>query len=389
MPLKILYACSGDANNQNVWSGSVFHIRTALERAGLELEVFDRIQFECPLALRLLHQGYKRFSRKVHQLQIEPSVLKHAARRIERRFLDTGADAVFCPGAGVPINTFVDPRIPVFVYLDATKRSWVESYYGLDTLCARSRKLLDVVDRHGLENNTMTFFCTDWARQAALNETGVSPDRLAVVPFGANMLEPPGAAEVKAFIESRDSTTCRLLFLGKEWVRKGGPEGVLLLRGLREAGVAAEMDVIGCKPPIPADLQPWVHAHGFVDRSTVEGRAQFRKIISGSHLLLSFSKAEAYGLALCEANAFGVPCLATSVGGIPTIIRDGINGMLFSSPLQVKPCLERTLNLMRDFKAYQALARGARAEFDTRLNWTVAGARLHELIRARLGTAQP
>jgi glycosyltransferase involved in cell wall biosynthesis len=384
--MKILYACCEDASNQNAWSGLVYHIRLALVKAGFEIEVFDHIPFECPLKLRFFHQYYKRFSRQVHQLQIEPVILQNAARRIERRFFETGCDAVFCPGTGVPVNAFIDPAIPVFTYLDATKRTWIETYFGLETLCPRSRKLVDFVDQHALKNNTLTLFSSDWAQQAALRETAVSPARTAVVPFGANLADSPASNEVEAFIVGRDAGKCRLLFLGKEWERKGGLEALAIVRGLRGAGISAELDVIGCTPKIPADLKQWVRVHGFIDRSTGEGRARFREIISNAHLLLFFSKAEAYGLALCETNAFGVPCLATSVGGIPTIIRDGVNGFLFPPPLNVADCVERTIQLMRNFEAYKRLACTARAEFELRLNWVTAGLRLRQLIESHLNS---
>ncbi len=384
--MKILYACCEDASNQNSWSGLVYHIRMALEKAGFEIEVFDRIPFECPLPLRFFHQYYKRFSRRVHQLQIEPAILQNAARRIERRFLESKCDAVFCPGTGVPVNAFIDPAIPVFTYLDATKRTWIETYFGLETLCARSRKLVDFVDQQALKNNTLTLFSSDWAQQAALREAAVSPKRTAVVPFGANLADSPTANEVAAFIAGRDAGKCRLLFLGKEWERKGGLDALALVRGLRAAGMSAELDVIGCTPTIPADLKQWVRVHGFIDRSTDKGRASFREIISQTHLLAFFSLADCSPLALCEANAFGIPCLATSVGGIPTIIRDGVNGFLFPPPLNVADCVERTLNLMRNFETYKMLARTARSEFESRLNWDTAGLRLRQLIESRLHT---
>jgi glycosyltransferase involved in cell wall biosynthesis len=123
--------------------------------------------------------------------------------------------------------------------------------------------------------------------------------------------------------------------------------------------------------------------HRFIDRSTAEGSALFRELLSRSHFLLFFSKAEAYGLAPCEANAFGVPCLATAVGGIPTVVREGANGFLFPAPLDLVSCTKRVMELVADRQSYGALARSARAEFDTRLNWKVAGARLRELIEER------
>jgi len=40
--------------------------------------------------------------------------------------------------------------------------------------------------------------------------------------------------------------------------------------------------------------------------------------------------AETMGRVLCEANASGIPVIATNSGGIPSVIKDGFNGLLFS-----------------------------------------------------------
>jgi glycosyltransferase involved in cell wall biosynthesis len=37
---------------------------------------------------------------------------------------------------------------------------------------------------------------------------------------------------------------------------------------------------------------------------------------------------EGFGLTLLEANASGKPAIASSVGGVPSVIRDGYNGIL-------------------------------------------------------------
>jgi glycosyltransferase involved in cell wall biosynthesis len=99
---------------------------------------------------------------------------------------------------------------------------------------------------------------------------------------------------------------------------------------------------------------------------------------------LFFSESEAYGLALCEANAFGAPCLAASVGSIPTIIREGINGHLFKMPIDVAECAKWISRYMQNWGEYQALTERARAEYDSRLNWEAASVQLLQKIEACL-----
>jgi glycosyltransferase involved in cell wall biosynthesis len=39
---------------------------------------------------------------------------------------------------------------------------------------------------------------------------------------------------------------------------------------------------------------------------------------------------ESFGLAALEGMACGLPCIATRVGGVPELVEDGINGLLYT-----------------------------------------------------------
>ena len=55
---------------------------------------------------------------------------------------------------------------------------------------------------------------------------------------------------------------------------------------------------------------------------------------------------EAYGLSILEAFANKVPVIATDIGGIPEIVHDGHNGLLFKrgDVLDLKQKMEKVIN---------------------------------------------
>jgi glycosyltransferase involved in cell wall biosynthesis len=382
--MKLLYACADRADDPLHWSGTVWNCRRALETAGVALEVFDRIPFDCPLPLRARHQLHKRLGRKTHYLQIEPAVLHRAGRRIAERFARGDCDAVFCPGTGVPVHTYLPADVPVFTYLDATKRSWISSYLGLETLSARSRRHVDEVDRVSLTNNTLTIFSSDWARTEAARDYAVPADRMAVVPFGANLQAAPERADVAQWITGRGHESLRLLFLGKEWHRKGGPEALAVVHALRARGVPATLDIVGCTPALGAGDRAVARVHGFIDHSTPAGGESFRTLVREAHVLLFLSRAEAYGIALCEAAAFGVPAYATAVGGIPTVVRDGVTGWLGQPAAAPDDAATTLAAVWRSPDQYRRIALAARADYEARLNWTAAGRSLKSRLEHAL-----
>ncbi len=54
-----------------------------------------------------------------------------------------------------------------------------------------------------------------------------------------------------------------------------------------------------------------------------------RKYLAAADIFVLPSMYEGFGIALVEAMAAGLPCVASAVGGIPEIIEDGVNGLLF------------------------------------------------------------
>lgn len=71
------------------------------------------------------------------------------------------------------------------------------------------------------------------------------------------------------------------------------------------------------------------------------------KLYQDSHIFILPSLTEGVPLVLTEAMARGVPIIATSVGGVPDIIKDGKNGLLVP-PANSQAIAEAVLRLMND-----------------------------------------
>jgi len=86
--------------------------------------------------------------------------------------------------------------------------------------------------------------------------------------------------------------------------------------------------------------------------------------------LLGVRDAETMGRVLCEANAAGVPVMAADSGGIPSVIQNGVNGLLFT-PDSAGSLLQALTRLRENPAATAAMVeagrRRAREEFDWRI----------------------
>jgi glycosyltransferase involved in cell wall biosynthesis len=88
-----------------------------------------------------------------------------------------------------------------------------------------------------------------------------------------------------------------------------------------------------------------------------------------------------------EASAFGVPCLGTAVGGLPTVIKDDVNGHLFPLDAVGEDYADWILDVLSNQTRYEGMALSAAEHAATHLSWSVAGRRiaaiLNDVVRER------
>jgi len=88
-------------------------------------------------------------------------------------------------------------------------------------------------------------------------------------------------------------------------------------------------------------------------------REDMYEILSMLDILVLPSLNEAVGMILIEAQALGVPVIATNVGGIPEVIRDNQTGILVPSG-DIHSLAQAIMHLLEDEQKRLAMAQAAR-----------------------------
>ena len=101
-------------------------------------------------------------------------------------------------------------------------------------------------------------------------------------------------------------------------------------------------------------------------RHNVQGRIHFlgkqdnvNELLPLADLMIMPSQMESFGLAALEAMACGVPAIATRVGGVPELIDDQINGLLFDVG-DIESMAAAAISLLNDSSRLKALSIAAR-----------------------------
>ncbi|MEM7759318.1 MAG: glycosyltransferase family 4 protein, partial [Cyanobacteria bacterium P01_A01_bin.40] len=236
------------------------------------------------------------------------------------------------------------------------------------------------MERSALDKCQLAIYSSDWAAQSAIEFYQADPQKVKVVPFGANITNQLDVSQVKQAIEARPSDVCKLLFIGVEWLRKGGDVAYKVAKQLNEAGLPTELTVVGCQPEIEQPIPEFVKPLGFIKKSTAAGKERLNRLILESHFLILPSIADCTPMVFAEANSLGVPCISTNVGGIPSIIKDGENGKLFAPDSEISEYCDYIQDLISNYDQYRALAYSALDAYQSRLNWQVAGEKVKELL---------
>ena len=100
--------------------------------------------------------------------------------------------------------------------------------------------------------------------------------------------------------------------------------------------------------------------HGVLDRCHFVGKQEnVNELLALADLMLMPSEMESFGLAALEAMACCVPSVATQVGGVPELIEDGHNGLLF--PVGDTPAMaEAAIALLADPTRLEPMAQTGR-----------------------------
>jgi len=387
--MRIAYITTYDPENVRHWSGLGFFIRQAFEKNGFDVVPIGPLHIDRYLLFLLKARGlwHNKLRRRRYMRSHDALVGRRFARQADARLAAMpDIDLIFSPGA-IPVAYLEDPR-PLVTWSDATHAAIFDYYPEYSNLSEPTRRDGHEIERRALARSTAAIFCSDWAARSAIDFYKVPESRVHMIPFGANLENPPGRDEVQRLVEARPTDRCRLLFAGVDWHRKGGPLVLETARLLNQRGLKTELTIVGCDP-FGADSAPsFVDCRGFIAKDTEAGRAELGELFGSHHFLFVPSRAECFGLVYCEAGAYGTPALACDTGGVSTAIHSGENGLLLPVDAPAPAYADAIATTFADYGRYRAMAAEARRHFEQRLNWDVAGRRAAEVLR-RAAAAKP
>ncbi len=381
--MKAAFVTTYDPLNPVLYNGSGYYSGLALKENGINLDYFGPLRMRHAFKYGVRKAWYEyRFHRALDRTR-EPEVVKDYARQIERRLKTAECDVVFSPmSPGSQPVAYLDIDKPIVIWTDATFAGVLDFYPEFSNRCQTEANIRNALanEAAALDRASLVVYYSEWAARTATSNYDVDPEKVKVVPMGPGLACNRSASEIGNLVNARRFHSCELLFIGADWHRKGADTAIRVASRLNKSGLKTSLTLVGCRPPQGAEVPEFVKVMGYISKRSPEGAKQIDELFANAHFVLVPSRADCTPVVFAEASSFGVPSLSRNIGGIPTVIRNDINGRTFDRDANPDEYASYVLQLMSSPARYRDLALSSFHEYETRLNWKSAGRQMKALL---------
>ena len=199
-------------------------------------------------------------------------------------------------------------KLPHFTVVDVTLAAVREQYRALYNSSDSALDRLHAFQQQVYDQSNAVFAMGKYVRDSLVHDYRVAPHCAVAIGAGPN---------ISLGARSTVAASQKVLFVGTNWQRKGGPTLLAAFRRLRQKYPQAELEIVGCTPEIN---EPGVKVVGRVPREDLHRYFTQARVFALPTLL------EAFGIVFVEALHFGLPIIGTNIGAVPEMVADGVNG---------------------------------------------------------------
>ena len=227
---------------------------------------------------------------------------------------------------------------------------------------------------------------SEWDRRNMIEKEHIPPEAVRVIPNG---IAPPvrQGTDLRAELGVAPGTAL-IGAVGRLYPQKSYKDLIAAMALLkRESARPIRCVIVGHGPEREA-LQALIDELGLGEEMRLIGRRQdIPDVIAALDVAVLSSSFEGLPLAMIEYMAGAAPIVATSVGGVPELIQDGVHGLLVrpGEPAEIAAAIER---LLEDRVLASALGRAAQERQRANYDQDVVLRRLEDLYFELLATSR-
>ena len=321
----------------------------------------------------------------------EPS-MRHYAQVIEQCLAKSAAGPHGLPDAILSISSAclgcLHTPVPTYMFHDAPWLAFHQAYAPWQKTPWPGNAFARAEARAARRTRRI-FTGSDWAVRESMRLYKLPRERFAEAHLGANWTPRQSTEELVVLAKARARSLARnaplqLLFLGKDWERKGGPLALEIAAELHGQGQPVRLHIVGSSPRVSVQERAFITVHGVLDLGKPESREQLEQLFLASHFLLVPTQAECFGIVFAEAQGFAVPPVSRNVHALPSIVVNGKTGLLLPRAAPASTYAAALRKFVTAPEQYVAMAASARGYFESELTWKHAADVIASGIEATL-----
>lgn len=267
-------------------------------------------------AALMVHPNRRRWRERFYQnVPAFRARSKRAAAHLRK--LEGSVDVLF--QVGVLFDARWDEgAIPSVVYTDYTMRlSAQKPAAGRSPFTPRQLAQWLALERQAFERASHICTRSRFVRESVIRDYGIAPERVTAIGGGVNFSTLPALRQRPA------DAPPTLLFIGKEFYRKGGDLLLMAFAEVRQRVPQARLLLVTADP-IPAHLP----IAGVEVIKPTWNRAAIETLYQQADIFVLPSRLETWGDVLLEAMAYGLPCIGVTGEAMEEIVKHQVTGLL-------------------------------------------------------------
>ena len=232
---RIAYVTSNDPHDRRSWSGTHYYIARALEEHCGELIPIGPLKPKTLILRKALRKGLKALTGKTYLFTHTVSFSRQIAAIADSAMANQDYDLIFAPAASGAI-AYLKTRRPIVYLSDATFASILNYYPEFSRVSDSIARQGNTIEQLAIDRASLILYSSSWAAASARRDYHADPAKIHVLPFGANLEDPPPAEATRG---RTGSAICKLLFVAVDWFKKGGAVAFETLRELVKIGCPA------------------------------------------------------------------------------------------------------------------------------------------------------
>lgn len=375
MRYKIGYLTSKNPMDIKESSGVYYYQAKALEKYCGEVHYLGPVRHFSIFLLEKLFNIFNRFSTKKYNYWHSKLISKIYGIIFSRKLKNKKFDFIIAEKASCEI-AFLKTKLPLIYSTDATFNLLLNYYPNYSNLLKISEKEGNYIEERAIHKSSLVICTSKWASSSVINDYGYPGNHVNVLPRGANINQ---VIEKNEIFKKKKSETCRLLFIGREYYRKGLDVAFRTMDYIRSNVISVKLVVVGCIPP-PEFVDLDVEVISFIDKNTDKGKKEFKEIMLHSDFMLIPTRAEAMGISFCEASAFGLPVITRDTGGVTEVVKNGVNGFALKYDSNHIDFGETIIKIFNSDDDYYRLIQSSREYYDKNLSWDKWGEKMKNIL---------